>query len=89
MYQPPSDADGAGEMQPTDDHVREVKRQLSQRFLGQPGISGVGIERDEDGQPLIVIHVSSSDPSITQQIPDEFDGVRIRTIHSGPFQPLH
>jgi hypothetical protein len=69
----------------TEDKVREVKRHLSARLLSQPGVSGVGVEKDEDGEYVVAVHLAEEKPD---DLPDEVEGVRVKYIRSGPFRKL-
>jgi hypothetical protein len=70
----------------TEEEIREVKRRHSPRLLNQPGVSGVGIERDEQGNYVLAVHLD--DPAAREQLPDEIDGHPVKYVHSGPFRKL-
>ena len=70
----------------TEEQAREVKRRHSAGLLQQPGVSGVGVERDEHGSYFIAIHLA--DPGAASGLPTELDGCTVRFIDSGAFRKL-
>lgn len=72
----------------TEQEIREVKRRHSQRLLNQPGVSGVGIEKDDAGEYVLTVHLDTDDPEKRESLPDEIEGHRVKYIHSGPFRKL-
>jgi hypothetical protein len=70
------------------EEIRELKRRHSARLLGLPGVSGVGIERDDDGGGYaLAIHLDG-DAANQLGLPAELEGHRIKYIRSGPFRKL-
>jgi hypothetical protein len=72
----------------TEERARAVKRAHSARLLSQPGVSGVGVERDADGEYLLVVHVTPEAAATLTDRPAELDGVPVRWVASGPFRKL-
>jgi hypothetical protein len=72
----------------TEEQAREIKRRHSPLLLQQPGVAGVGVERDAQGNYCISIHLDSEDPAVTAALPAEIEGCPVRLIHSGPFRKL-
>jgi hypothetical protein len=72
----------------TEDEVREVKRRYAPQLLGQRGVSGVGVEKDESGGYVLAIHLDTDDPEVRKVLPDQIEGHRVRYLHSGPFRKL-
>ncbi|PYS90205.1 MAG: hypothetical protein DMF64_15585 [Acidobacteria bacterium] len=70
----------------TEQEIREVKHRHSSRLLNQPGVSGVGIERDEQGNYVLAVHLA--DPDARKQLPDEIEGHPVKYIHTGPYRKL-
>jgi hypothetical protein len=68
------------------EEVRELKRRHSARLLQVPGISGVGIEKDEAGDYVLVIHLDAATPEGIAEVPDRIEGVPVRVVRSGPFR---
>jgi hypothetical protein len=70
----------------TEQEVREVKRRHSAKLLSQPGVSGVGIERDESGDYVLAVHLDADAEDAQQELPEEIEGHRVRYVGSGPFR---
>jgi len=68
--------------------VRAIKQRHSPQLLNQPGVCGVGVEKDETGNFFIALHVDTPDPAAHQHLPKMLDGAPVRIIHSGPFNAL-
>jgi hypothetical protein len=67
----------------TEEQIKRVKRQHSGALLSQPGVSGVGIEKDESGGFVLAVHVDSEEA--LRRVPEHLEGVPVRRIRSGPF----
>jgi hypothetical protein len=72
----------------TEDEIRQLKRRYSARLLGQPGVSGVGIEKDDAGGYTLAVHLDADAPEALEHLPGEIEGHRIKYIRSGPFRKL-
>lgn len=72
----------------TESEARAIKSRHSSRLLQMNGVSGVGVERDGEGNYFLSVHVDSDDPQITANLPKEIDGIEVRTVRSGPFRKL-
>ena len=70
----------------TEDEARAAKKRHSAALLQQPGVSGVGVERDSDGSYFIAIHVDQDDPQAGKDLPSQLDGCPTRLVRSGPFR---
>ena len=70
----------------TAEELKEVKQRHAQELLKQPGVSGVGIEKDDAGDFVLVIHLDSNDPEVRANLPDQVEGHRVKYIQSGPFR---
>ena len=56
-------------------------------LLQKPGVCGVGVEKDEDGEYVIALHLAKDHPKLQQEdLPEELEGVRVKRLFSGPFQ---
>jgi hypothetical protein len=66
------------------DEAQTVKQRHSEALLRIPGVCGVGTERDEEDNGIVVVHV---DPAVDVdgRIPEALDGVPLRVIADGPF----
>jgi len=62
----------------------DIKRRHSARLLDQPGVSGVGVEKDERGEFVLAVHLDPTQPNAAA-IPDSIEGCPVKRIFSGPF----
>jgi hypothetical protein len=69
----------------SEDELRQIKRRHSARLLQLPGVSGVGIEKDESGDLVLTVHLDSRDPNAGKDVPDMIEGQPIKRVKSGPF----
>lgn len=69
-----------------DDDVHAVKRRHSERMLRRPGVCGFGVERDENGADVLVIHVEAGSTEVASSLPREIEGYPVRVVESGPFR---
>jgi hypothetical protein len=72
----------------TEQEIREVKRRHSPQLLARPGVSGVGVERDESGEYVLAVHLDTDDPKARAGLPDDIEGHPVRYVSSGPFRKL-
>jgi len=72
----------------TEEEVREVKRRHSAELLRQPGVCGVGVEKDEAGNFTIAVHLDSDDPEVRARLPQQIEGYPLKFVLSGPFRKL-
>lgn len=72
----------------TEEEARAVKQRHSLYLLRQPGVCGVGVEKDANGEFFIALHLDNSDPKMQQHFPKELEGIKVKQLHSGPFHPL-
>jgi hypothetical protein len=70
----------------TEKEIQELKRRHSLRLLNQPGVCGVGVEKDEAGGYVLAMHLDTDDPQILSQLPKEIEGHPIKFLRSGPFR---
>lgn len=64
--------------------IEEVKARHTDRLMALPGVVSVGIGRDRDNQPAIVVGVNEQSPAESGVIPDELEGYRVITRATGP-----
>ena len=74
---------------PSEDEIREVKRRHSRELLSRPGVSGVGIEKDEAGEYVLAVHLDAGAAEAQESLPREIEGCRVKYIVSGPFRKFH
>lgn len=72
----------------SEEEIREVKRRHSAELLGQPGVCGVGVEKDAAGNFVLAVHLSADDAEVRKRLPSEIEGYRIKFVVSGPFEKL-
>lgn len=72
----------------TEEEMREIKRRHAADLLRQPGVCGVGVEKDETGEFVIAIHLDTDDPRVQAALPNQIEGHSVRFIRSGPFRKL-
>ncbi len=65
-----------------------VKQRYSARLLKQPGVSGVGVEKGDDGGYALAIYVDRDDPEIIRNLPRQLDNCPVKIVPSGPFRKL-
>jgi hypothetical protein len=49
--------------------IQEVKKKHEARLLAMPGVVSVGIGRDEDGNPAIIVGLDGPRPETVAQLP--------------------
>ena len=69
--------------------ARAIKEKYSDRLLGLPGVWGVGVEVDESGQPVLIVHTDRSHPDSYSEVPAELEGCRVKLVEDGPFFKQH
>jgi hypothetical protein len=67
----------------TPDEIRQLKEKYRRQLLGSKGVSGVGIEQTESGDPVLTVYLS--DPSAQSDLPKSLEGHDVRYVVSGPF----
>jgi len=70
---------------PSEEEVAEIKRRHSAQLLQQPGVCGVGVEKDDAGNFYLAVHLDASDPRAGENVPDSIEGTPVKRIRSGPF----
>jgi hypothetical protein len=62
--------------------IKDVKARHESRLLQMPGVVSVGIGRDENGQPAIIIGLESPNPETKSMLPEKLEGypVRVQTV---------
>ena len=70
---------------PSEQEVAEVKRGRSAPLLQQPGVCGIGVEKDNAGSYYLLVYLDGGDPRASENIPDSIDGASVKLSRSGPF----
>jgi hypothetical protein len=65
-----------------------VKQRHSAKLLRQPGVSGVSVEKGDDGGFVLAIHIDRDDPEIRKNLPRRLDDCPVKIVSSGPFRKL-
>lgn len=66
--------------------LSEVKDRHSMRLLSLPGVIGVGLERDENGNSVLTIHVDADDPEVYSKLPKQIEGHPIKIVRSEAYR---
>jgi hypothetical protein len=69
----------------TEQQIKQVKSRHSARLLQQPGVCGVGVEKDEHGGFALTVHLDATQPDAGATVPDSIEGCPVRRVRSGPF----
>lgn len=72
----------------TEQEARAAKQKHSLALLKRPGVCGVGVEKDETGDYIIVLHLDRDDANLREQLPQDLEGVKVKLLRSGPFKRL-
>jgi hypothetical protein len=70
----------------TEEELREVKNRHSTFLLGLRSVVGVGVERDEQGEFALTVHLDADDPEDRKKLPTELEGHRVRYVMTGPYK---
>jgi hypothetical protein len=68
------------------DELKAVKRRHAAKLLRTEGVSGVDIDQDASGKPIIAIHLESNDPEVRARLPDDLEGHPLKFIETGPIR---
>jgi hypothetical protein len=72
----------------TEEQAREIKSRHSPELLQRPGVEGVGVQRDTQGNYCISILLKSDDPELTAGLPAQSEGCPVKFVPSGEFRKL-
>jgi hypothetical protein len=64
--------------------IQQVKADNEQRLMALSGVVSVGIGRDADGKPVIVIGLDGPRPQTVSALPQHIDGYPVQTQIIGP-----
>lgn len=64
----------------------EVKDKYSSRLLGLPGVTGVGVKQDEDGQYVLAVHVTDDVEEARGRLPEQIEGCRVKIEQTGSYR---
>ena len=63
----------------TEQEARDVKRRHSAELLSKPGVSGVGVEKDEDGNFVIAVHLDATTPG-SGAVAENIEGFPVKFV---------
>lgn len=66
------------------DSLKAAHRELTDRVMGRPGVSGTAVG-EREGKPCLKIYVD--DPSAVGSLPRKIRGFPVVTETTGPFRP--
>jgi hypothetical protein len=69
----------------TREECKTVKERHAARLLKEPGVVGVGVEKREEGDYVLTIHLDAASQGAQSQLPTELDGCPVQIVQSGPF----
>lgn len=72
---------GRGEMPPS---IQEVKARHEANLMAKPGVVAVGVGRDADGRPAIIVNLDRERPDVRASVPEELEGYAVRVQVIGP-----
>jgi hypothetical protein len=72
----------------TEAEAHDIKRRHSVELMRHPGVCGVGVEKDQRGNFVLNLTVTSDSPGAETGLPKEIDGLPVSITRSGPFRPL-
>jgi hypothetical protein len=64
--------------------IQEVKSKYTAQLMALPGVVSVGIGRDRDGQPAIIVGLDEVHPELTDKIPQQLESYPVITHVIGP-----
>jgi hypothetical protein len=70
----------------TFEELKAVKRRHSADLRRLPGVCGVDIDKDADGEHVLTVHLDTKDPSIRRSLPEHVEGHPVKYVVSGPFK---
>ncbi len=68
--------------------VREVKRAHEAELLALPGVVSVGVGRDHEGLPAVVVGLAESRPDTEARLPATLEGYRVVVQIVGSIEAL-
>lgn len=67
--------------------IKDVKSRHEARLLSLPDVVSVGIGRDENGNPAIVVGLRRLNPVTESRLPTELEGYPVRVRIVGEIKP--
>lgn len=66
--------------------VQEVKAKYQDELMAEPGVVSVGIGRDDEGNPVIIVGLDRPRPEVMEKFPEQLEGYRLRFEVVGPLK---
>jgi len=66
--------------------IHDVKAKYKDQLMAEQGVVSVGIGRDDEGKPVIIVGLDSPRPETMGKLPKELDGYRLRVEVVGPLK---
>lgn len=66
--------------------IQEVKTRHEKRLMAMPGVVSIGIGREPDGKPVIVIGLDGPRPETVKDLPQSLEGYPVRVKITGPIR---
>jgi hypothetical protein len=66
----------------------EVKKRHSVSLLSLPGVVGVGVKQDDDGQYVLAVHVTTDVEEARATLPEQIEGCKVKVEQSGQYRKL-
>ena len=63
--------------------IKEVKKRHENRLLQLPGVVSVGIGKDKNGIPAIVVGLKGSNPDTESRLPAQLEGYPVQVRYVG------
>lgn len=66
----------------TERQALDAKRKHSRSLMSRPGVTGVGVQRDDENplEYFLAVHLSSDDPGAARSLPDSLDDCAVRVV---------
>ena len=66
--------------------IQEIKKRHENQLLTLPGVVSVGIGRDKDGNPAIIVGLDGLHPEIEAQLPGSLENYPVLVEIVGPIK---
>ncbi len=68
--------------------IEEVKKKYTQTLLANPGVISVGIGKDPDGIPVIIVGLERPQPETQKKLPKTLEGYPLQVEIIGKIKAL-
>ncbi len=68
--------------------IEEVKKKYTQALLAKPGVISVGIGKDPDGIPVIIVGLERPQPETQKKLPKTLEGYPVQIEIIGKIKAL-